>query len=187
MKMSIKESVEVMRLGLVQQCMVMESVRKQLLAQVTNKHLPMQDHLAECSIGRNPEYDWSVAQCYRYLQSVGKALEKAAKHDELAEKRRLDSKSPVVQIADMLYGDIDHDFNGHLMACAEEVWKTVRRMADERIETGSRADKIWKNMVMEEIQAICTRHGVSFALNGEYNLPVGYMDEWIRNRYITCL
>lgn len=167
--------------------MSMEEIRKREIDMVRGQDEPMQDHLAECTWGVRPYESMDVDECLKYLRRLYKGLCQAAEHERKADYIVMTTKCDVsvIQIADMVFGMIGHDFPEDLLACAteiNEVYKKLLPSGKKYNPTEFGCEKVVEKF-LNQAEAIIKKYHLDTWRDGRISLPMGYLQAWMERKY----
>ena len=165
----------------------MEQIRLREIGKVVGREEPMQDHLAECTWGVRPYESMDVDECLKYLRRLYKGLSQAADHERKTDYIVMTTKCDVsiIQIADMVFGMIGHDFPEDLLACAKEineVYKKLLPSGKKYNPTKYGCEKVVEKF-LNQAEAIIKKYHLNTWKDGRFSLPMGYLQSWMENKY----
>ena len=165
--------------------MSMEQIRLRETEKCMGYEEPMQDHLAECTWPHQPHDTMSVDDCLDYLKKLYKGFEEASDHEILAGRKFSFEEIELGNICDMIVGFINHQFPDDLVECARE----VNRAAQKILKANKRHKKSKEHRLqvaaefLKEADGIIEKHGWKTWKDGEYSLPLGYLQSWMEREY----
>ena len=165
---------------------MMEQIRLRECEKVMGLDEPMQDHLAQCSQTFAPYEGSDFEECMEYLQRLRDGLVKAYEHEHqssiIADKNNGDYD--MVHICDMVMGMIGHGFPDYLVECAKEINTVVKKNfpSGNYIQSDKGCAKLLEKIIPKAADII-KKHHLQMWRDGDYSLPLGYLQSWIARRY----
>lgn len=164
----------------------MEQIRLREIEKIEGYDEPMQDHLAECTWAEVPHDETSFEDCLKYLERLHEGLIKAYEHERqsciTADKNNGDYD--MVHICDMVMGMIGHGFPDYLVECAKEINTVVKKNfpSGNYIQSDKGCSKLLEKIIPQAADII-KKHHLQTWRDGDYSLPLGYLQSWIARRY----
>ena len=163
----------------------MEQIRMREIEKVVGREEPMQDHLAECTVGFHPYEEMDAEDCLKYLGKLYKGFEEASDHVNLLEDKFSFAELELGNVCDMIMGFINHDYPDNLVDCAREINKLANSIMPAK-DLYAKSDSLCKDVVacfQKQAAKIIEDHGCKTWKDGEYSLPLSYLGSWMTRKY----
>ena len=165
---------------------MMEQIRLREIEKAADLHdEPLQDHLAECTSAIAPFEGMDFNNCLEYLKNLHEGFKVASDHEDKVERLVVLDDYDATHICDMVMGFIGHGFPQDLMSCASEIKRMARDLLRSK-KSHTRSDKGCQKLLEEFVpkaEEIITKHGYKLWNDGQYSLPLGYLQSWMELRY----
>ena len=180
--MYLSDAILAMEMNLRSVCMMLEVVRRQQLKRVMSEHyLPMQDFSADLEEHIDERSD--AETCLDYMKRLYKGLKYADEHVALARRNHIIEDTEEANLADMLFGGIEHNFPDNLARCARECYDAYQRMLPVQPDDSDETRHKWIAEVMQEFERIARKHSVNLVLNSKWRINEGYLTEWLNYKF----
>ena len=180
--MYLSDAILAMEMNLRSVCMMLEVVRRHQLKRFMNEHyLPMQDFLADLEEHIDERSD--VEMCLDYMKRLYKGLKYADEHVALARRNHIIEDTEEANLADMLFGGIEHNFPDNLARCARDCYDAYQRMLPVQPDDSDETRHEWISEVMHEFERIARKHNVNLVLNSKWRINEGYLMEWLNYKF----
>ena len=180
--MYLSDAILAMEMNLRSTCMMLEVVRRQQLKRVMDEHyLPMQDFLADLEEHIDERSD--AEMCLDYMKRLYKGLKHADEHVALAGRNQIIEDAEEANLADMLFGGVEHNFPDNLARCARECYDAYQRMLPVQSDDSDETRHKWIAEVMHEFERIARKHSVNLLLNSKWRINEGYLMEWLNYKF----
>ena len=121
--MHLSDAILAMEMNLRSRCMMLEVVKRQQLKRVMDEHyLPMQDFL---DLEEHIDERSDAEMCLDYMKRLYKGLKHADEHVALAGRNQIIEDPEEANLADMLFGGVEHNFPDNLARCARDVMMPI--------------------------------------------------------------
>ena len=166
---------------------MMEQIKLREIGKVVGWDEPMQDHLAQSAYACIPSEHTSFKDCIEYLVQLHKGFEEATEHEILSSKvaDREGNNYDITHIADMVMGGIFHKFPDDLLACAKEIYEEYFRILPpykKYVKNDKGCRKVLDEFIPKVVEII-KKHDLQTWKDGEYSLPIGYLETWMARNY----
>ena len=154
-------------------------------AKVIRKDDAIQDYYAE-----NCDTTWldvqKTDQCDKIINDILHATETMKLHRQKGRELGLSDEQRCM--VDILWGWAPHDFDEEYVAAAKEVVDAVNEaLPDKTFIRSDNAFKVFKEALMPKLVAIVEKYELGLDLTDQYNLTMGYMNEWLYRKYMGDL
>ena len=164
---------------------MMEQIRLREIEKVVGYDEPMQDHLAQCVSPVPPYEDMDFDKCLEYIKDLHQGFKEASDHEIKLERLFAPANFEVGHICDMVMGFIGHGFSDDLVACAQEIYQVAKEVLP-RGRNYVKSEKGCKRMLeafVPKAKDIIEKHGYKTWADGDYSLPLGYLETWMKRQY----